>query len=330
MISVSRRSWRHAAPSLSGALLALSLVACGGGGGGGGDPTPPVDDGRIPDAPTAVLQPTQASAEALVDDANARTRDLRLAAGLTSVSPQAAGRAAPLSIAALFRPRAQATSDYSGTLCSSGSASIEIADAVLARFEADPNAELAVGDRIAVSASDCVVKAAVDLGDVALGSFGVGDTIDGGFVLTLQERSGSDVVFELVYTGFSYTPYGGSAYAPLDATLVFGTRGGAEVYTLDLPGTRFLAAPVVSETAGTVTIASGSLRGKVPAAAAAGYADYAYRGWVVDAARLVANSGSVTVTGAGGSSATIAATAGGFEVTVSVGGGTSNTFHVTR
>jgi hypothetical protein len=300
----------------------LALAGCGGGGGSSAtDPAPPPDAG-IPAAATVSLQSTPAAAEALVRDAEQRTRDLRLASGLTAGAVAGAGALSSPSSAAPRR-HALAVQDYTGPLCSSGSASLDIADALLARFTADPNATLQAGDAIGLTTNHCVVKAAVDLGSVALGDFGVGSTVDGSFVLTLEQRSGNDLLFSLAYTAFSYTPYGGTAFEALDATLQFGTVGGQAIYSLDIPGTRFLAAPVVSATGNSVVVASGSLRGLAPATAGSGYADYSYSGWNFDAGLLRASGGTVTVLGAAATRAQITATPTGYTVDMTAAGVTT-------
>lgn len=314
---------------LLGTLVAagtIALAACGGGGGGSGDTAPVAG---VPATATASFTPSQAAATALVRDAEQRTRDLRLASGLTAglaTGQSWTGERVPL--AAWAARRTQAVQDYSSVLCSAGSATLDVAQTILDRFAADPAASLDPGEGLSMTARRCVVKAAADLGAVALGSFGTGATIDGSFTLTLTTHSGNDLLWTLKYAGFTYTPYGGTAYAPLDATLVFGTVGGVDRYTLDMPDVRFLKAPTVSQLGNAVTVAAGSLRGALPASAGSGYADYAYAGWTLDAATLSATGGTVTVSGAAGATATVTASATGYTVRFGGGGLSTATYSV--
>jgi hypothetical protein len=313
--------------------VAALLSACGGGGGDSGSTAavPVVVDAGVPDAATALFSPGQAGADALVRDIEQRTRDLRLASGLTDgIKTGAAAPEGGVSLlAAVGRMRALAVTDYTSTLCSAGSASLDVADTLLARFDSNPNATLLQGDSIGLSASHCVVKAAVDLGTVALGDFGVGARIDGAFKLTLTKLSGADIVWTLDYSKFSYAPYGGTAFDALDAKLVFGTVGGKDSYALDIPATRFLTAPVVSSVGNTVTVASGQLRGKLVAASGTGYADYSFKGWVVDAISLKASAGTVTASGSAGAQAVVTAGATAYSVKLTVGG-VSSQYSVVR
>ena len=311
------------------ALLAFAavLAGCGGGGSGAsGDAPLPVADAGVPSTATAQFNITQAGAEALVHDVEQRTRDLRLASGLTSgLKTGAAAPQGPLrALASLQMKQALRVIDYAGDLCSSGSASLDIEQTLTDRFDKDANATLLQGDRIGLLAVNCVVKAAIDLGTVALGDFGVGATINGRFDLTLALRSGNDIRFNLAYSQFSYQPYGGTAFAPLDATLVFGTVGGLSVYTLDIPQLRFLAAPQVSQVGNTVTVGSGQLRGQLPAATGAGYADYSFKSWVVDTTSLRASAGTVSASGAGGARVDITAGNTAYSVNYTVGGALSH------
>ncbi len=291
-------------------------------------PAPP-GPSTVPNAPTATLLSTQASASALVQDALQRTRDLRLANGLTAgAQPTATGSGLDLSV--MTRKQSLAAIDYTSTLCTTGRATLNVPDAVLDRFTANPTtAQLQVGDTIGLASSNCVIKAAVGLGSVALGDFGVGDRTDGSFVLRLVKLQGSDVLFELTYTRFTYQPFGSQAFDALDAVVRFGTENLQEVYTLDLQDTRFLAPPRVTTSQNLVFVSAGLLRGRLPAASGLGFADYDYRSWTFDNGTLQANSGSVTVLGAAGTSARIVATATGYSVDITAGGST-RTFSVPR
>ncbi len=269
---------------------------------------------------------TQASADALVRDVLQRTRDLRLAIGLTSGAQTGSSNPGP-SLAVLTRRHALAVSDYTSTLCSAGQASVDIPDAVLNRFTANPTtAQLAVGDTVALVSKNCVVKAAVELGAVSLGDFGVGDTTSGRFELKLAKLAGSDVVFELTYTAFTYKPFGGLAFEPLDALARFGTDGGVAVYSLDIPGTRFLAAPAVTTAQNQVFVSLGRLRGQLPVASGSGFVDYEYRAWDFNSSTLHATVGTVGVTGTGtgttGTSARVIAGASSYSVEITAGGRT--------
>jgi hypothetical protein len=283
----------------------------------------------VPNAPTATLLSSQAAAAALVQDALQRTRDLRLANGLTAgAQPAATGNG--LELSQLLRKHSLAAIDYTSTLCSAGRATLNVPDAVLDRFTANPNtAQLQVGDTIGLSSVNCVVKAAVALGTVALGDFGVGDRTNGSFELKLLTLQGSDVVFELTYTNFSYQPFGGLAFDPLDALLRFGTVNAQSIYSLDLQDTRFLAAPRVTTSQNLVFVNSGLLRGRLPAASGLGFGDYDYRSWTFDNTTLQANSGIVTVQGTAGNQARIVASATGYSVEITSSSGT-RTFNVPR
>jgi hypothetical protein len=310
----------RALPRLGGVLCLLAaaaLAACGGGGAASADlAAPALVDAGVPAAASAQFVASQAAAEALVRDVEQRTRDLRLASGLTAGLKT--GAALPtggtLALAALGMKQAQTVSDYSGTLCSSGSASLDIDQGLLDRFASTPGATLAQGERIGLLASRCVVKDPGGVGNTPLGQFGVGATVDGRFDLTLSTRAGTDIVWTLVYSQFSYAPSAGVAFDPLDATLVFGTVGGQPRYTLDVPGLRFLAVPQVSQVGNTVTISSGQLRGQLASASGTGYADYSFRGWVFDLGTLRASLGSVSASGSNGATALVTASASAYTV----------------
>jgi hypothetical protein len=303
---------------LAALFAACSLVSgCGGGGGGAGTSEPIASTpAPVPSAPTAVIPSSQAVATALVTDALQRSRDMRLAKGLTSGLSTGAGGNGPTMVDVLTRNHILSVSNYSDTLCSSGQSTIEVADAVLARFQADPNAQMAVGDTITLTSTQCVVKAAVELGTIALGDFGVGSKVDGKFALQLVSRSGTDAVFTMTYTGFSYTPFGGMAFAPLDAVLRFGTENGINVYTLDIPNTRFTVAPVVATAGNAVTVSAGGLRGLAPAAVGSGYIDYSFAAWTFDSALAQGISGTVRITGAAATSAAITVVGSNYSVAI--------------
>lgn len=257
-----------------------------------------------------------------MQDALQRTRDLRLANGLTAGALSGA-TGSGLDAVTLMRKQRLAVIDYTATLCSTGQATLNIPDAVLDRFAANPStAQLQVGDTLGLSSTNCVVKAAVELGSVAVGDFGVGDRTNGSFELKLVRLQGSDAVFELTYTQFSYQPFGALAFDPLDAVLRFGTENALPVYTLDLQDTRFLAAPRVTTSENFVFVNSGLLRGRVPAASGNGFGDYDYSSWTFDSNTLQASSGSVAVAGAASTSARIVANSSGYSVEITAAGST--------
>jgi hypothetical protein len=322
---------REAPVTLAALFAACALLAgCGGGGGSAasepvaGTPAPSPSPAPMPNAPTAAITSSQAAAAALVTDTLQRSRDMRLASGLTSGVQTGASGTGPSMVDILTRSHILSVADYSSTLCSSGKSTIEVADAVLARFQADPNAQMAVGDTITLTSTQCVVKAAVELGTVALGDFGVGSKVDGKFALQMVSRSGSDAVFTMAYTGFSYTPFGGAAFAPLDAVLRFGTEAGVNVYSLDIPNTRFTATPKVSSAGNGVTVTAGSLRGLAPAAVGSGYIDYSFSVWTFDSVLAQGASGTVRVTGSGGTSAVITVVGNSYNVAITVGARTDS------
>jgi hypothetical protein len=314
---VSPRTLRAAALP---ALTAL-LVGCGGGGGSDGDAGD--DPTGIPEAPSAELQATTAVAEDLARVADQRTRDLRLAGGLTGSVQTGTGRQGPGF--ALGRARALAVRDYSGEMCGSGSATLDVPDAVLQRFQDDPNAQMQAGDSIRITTSQCVIKAPLSLGDVSAGSFGVGSTIDGNFALTLDQRSGADYLFSLTYENFSFAPPGGMAFDPLTARLRVGVAAGERIYTLDLADARVLQAPVLSNVGNQVLVQSGRLMAPV----SGGHARFDFESWDFDVGTLRARSGRVLVAGAGGTQATIDAAEGAYSVRITAGGA-SQSFTVAR
>ncbi len=338
--------------------ILFTLAACGGGGGDGAGsvggpvsgpapspapapvpspgpspppvPTPapsPPSPSAVPQAPTATLLATQNSAAALVQDALQRSRDLRLANGLTA-GAQAGATGNGLGVSSLSRMRRLAAIDYTSSLCSTGRATLTIPDAVLDRFTANPTtAQMQPGDTIGLNSVNCIVKASVGLGAIEIGSFGVGDRTDGSFEFKLLQLQSNDALFQLTYSSFIYQPFGGPAFDPLDAVLRFGTENALPVYTLEIADTRFLAAPQVSTSQNLVFIALGSLRGRVPAAAGAGFADYSYSNWSFDSNAVQARSGSVNVTGASATSARITAGSTGYVVQLT-SGGVSQTFSI--
>jgi hypothetical protein len=323
----SLRPARLAAALLT--LTAAGLTACGGGGGGGdaGAAAVPVVDAGMPAQANARLNQSAAGATALVREVEQRTRDLQLAGGLagatTPVVPAGVSSLPTIGLRSLprsGRKTALAVVPITSELCSSGTASIDVPDALLARFD-NPNATLLTGDRLSFTTSACVVKAAVELGtDLALGNFGVGATISGTFVLEVVQRSGTDQVLKLTYTGFEWKPVDGVAFPALDAVITVGTQGGAAVFSLDLPGRRFLDTPAVSNLNGAITVTRGSLRSAVPATAGSGYADIAYTGWRYQTATGHADAGSASLQGADGVRAVVTAVSGGYSVQITSGG----------
>jgi len=320
---------RRQPPRLAGAVLAAVtlMTACGGGGGGGVESAPP--DTGVPAQATAVITSSAAAATALVRDAEQRTRDLQLASGLAGATTPTSTPAAALPGVTTQRLQGSgmkqiaAVQNIASDLCSSGSASVDVADALFNRFAADPNARLMTGDRLAFSATACVVKAAVELGaDVALGNFGVGATISGNFVLDAELLDANNQVLKLTYTGFRWQPLGEAAFDALDAVIRFGTQAGAPVFSLDLPGRKFLEVPLVVAQGGRITVSQGSLRAAVPATSGTGYGDYAYAGWRYATATGRADAGTVTVRGAGTTLARITASPGGYSVDITANGST--------
>ena len=322
--------FRHSVLPLAAAAL-LALPGCGGGGGDASTttPTPVPPSTTAPDAATALFTLSSTAATALVRDAEQRTRDLQLASGLAGATTPTGTAGLPLPTAAALRLRpagtkqALAVENLSADLCSAGTASVDVPDALLARFTANAQATLQAGDRLTFSAADCIVQAAVELGpDVALGNFGVGARISGQFVLDVERLDTASQLLRLSYTGFSWQPAGEAAFDALDAVIRFGTEGGLDVFALDLPGRKFLQTPVVISQDGVITVASGSLRTALPSAAGSGWGDYSFSGWRYTAASGRAAAGSVTVRGAGDALAEITAAADGYSVRFTTAAGT--------
>jgi hypothetical protein len=333
----------HPVSPLTAAVLALTLLlaACGGGGGAATDATVtpvtpvvpvPVDLSVMPEAANAVIISSQEAANALVRDAEQRTRDLQLASGLAGATTPGATPAAALPGVALRAQagtkQALALRDITGDLCSQGTASVDLADALLSRFVADANAQLQAGDELSFKASNCVVKAALELGsDVALGNFGVGAIVTGSFVLNVEQSDATQQLLRLTYTDFRWQPVGEAAFDPLSAVIRFGVQNGVDVFALDLPGRRFLTAPLVVAQNGLITVSQGSLRTALPAAAGSLYGDYTYADWRYVSTTGHANAGSVTVQGAGVQRAVITASTSGYVVTITTAAG-SQTYTV--
>lgn len=346
-----QRPHHRVSPSAAAVLtLSLLLAACGGGGGSATDvdakpvepvtpvtpvtpvdPAPvdptPVDPSVMPEAANAVITSSPAAATALVRDAEQRTRDLQLAGGLAGATTPSATPAAALpgvaQRAQAGTKQALALRDITSDLCSQGSASVDVADALLNRFVADPNATLLAGDQLNFLATHCVVKAAVELGsDVVLGNFGVGATVSGRFVLDVELADATQQLLRLTYTDFSWQPVGETAFDPLSAVIRFGVQNGVDVFSLDLPGRRFLTAPLVVVQNGLVTVSQGSLRTTLPSAAGSLYGDYAYTDWRYVSSTGHATAGTVTVQGTGVQRAVITASTSGYAVTITTAAGT--------
>lgn len=318
-------------------MTALGLTACGGGGGdSAADITPaPIPDNGMPAQANARINQSANAATALAREVEQRTRDLQLASGLAGatapVVPAGLGALPKISLRQLPRldgPSTQGTGQkgalsvtpITSELCSSGTASIDVPDALLARFE-NPNATLQAGDKITFVTNACVVKAAVELGtDLALGTFGIGATISGTFAMEVVQRNTDGQLLKLTYTGFQWKPVDSAAFAPLDAVITAGTQNGAPVFALELPGRRFLSTPSVTSVTGTITVHGGALRSALPSAAGSGYADFTYANWRYGTALGRAETGSVTVQGADGAIAVVTAVNGGYSVAVTVAG----------
>jgi hypothetical protein len=285
----------------------------------------------VPDQATAQLLSSSAAATALVRQVEQHTRAMQLANGLGMAAvPSTPAATAPGQARTLRLPRlpragmahALAVQNLSSDMCSSGSITLDVDDALINRFANDTTntATLLAGDTLAFQAGQCVVKAPLDLGEVALGDFGVGATVNGRFVLQVLQYSGSDLLLQLRYSGFSWQPFGQAAYAPLDAVIRFGNQGGQAVYSLQIDELRFLDAPVVAAQGDAVSVVSGALRGAVPASAGTGYADYSYAGWRYAVSTGRASAGQVTVLGANGAGATVAAGTVGYSVSITAQG----------
>jgi hypothetical protein len=288
----------------------------------------------MPTQANARLTQSAAAATALVREVEQRTRDLQLASGLAGstapVVPAGVSGLPTISLRSLPRSgqkTALAVVAITSELCSSGTASIDVPDALLARFD-NPNATLLTGDKLSFTTNACVVKAAVELGtDLALGNFGVGATISGTFAMEVVQRNGADQVLKLTYSGFEWKPVDSVAFPALDAVITVGTQGGAAVFSLDLPGRRFLDTPAVSSLNGAITVTRGSVRSALPAGAGSGYADIAYAGWRYQTVRGHADAGSVTVQGADGMRAVVSVVSGGYSVQLT-NAGVSQTYSV--
>lgn len=320
-------------PALLSTLALLALSACGGGGGGDDStPTPeptPQPPAGMPDSATAQFVATADAAAALARDVEQRTRDLQLGSGLAQATapqtPSAIGAPARVQLRALpaGMKHALALQDISAELCSQGTASVDVADELLQRFNNNPAATLRTGDSLGFSASNCVVRGAVELGnDVALGNFGVGDTVSGSFRLLVEARDNSQELLRLSYTAFRWQPAGQPAYDPLDAVVRFGEQAGQPVFSLDLAGRRFLDSPSVVAQADGSRIASGRLRSALPAAAGSGYGDYQFSSWRYSPASSRGTAGTVLVLGSGGQQATVAPTGNGYLVQITTASGT--------
>lgn len=314
---------------LLSALAVLTLSACGGGGGDDGSSEPQTPAAGIPDSATAQFITGADAATALVRDAEQRTRDLQLASGLSNAAtpqaPATVGRPGAVALRALpaGMKQALAVQDLSADLCTQGTANVDVADTLLQRFAADPSATLRTGDSMGFSANACVVRGAVELGDdVALGNFGVGDTVSGSFRLDVEMRDATQQLLRLTYTGFRWQPAGQAAYDALDAVVRFGEQAGQQVFSLEMAGRRFLDNPqVLAQTDGS-RIASGTLRSALPAAAGSGYADYRFSAWRYTPGTSRATAGTVVVLGSNGQQATITPDAAGYQVQLTTAAGT--------
>ena len=319
----------HIFRSLLSTLSLLALSACGGGGGGSSDPEPETPPLGIPDRATAQFTLSADAATALAHDVEQRTRDLQLGSGLANAtspqSPTAVDRPTAVALRALptGMKRALAAQDLSADLCSQGTAGVDVADALLQRFIDQPAATLRTGDSLGFTASACVVRGAVELGDdVALGNFGVGDTVSGSFRLDVEARDSTQELLRLTYTAFRWQPAGQAAYDPLDAVVRFGVQGGQPVFALDLSGRRFLSAPQVLAQADGSRIASGTLRSALPPAAGNGYGDYQFSAWRYTPGNNRAVAGTVVVLGNAGQQAPVSPTPAGYQVQITTAAGT--------
>ena len=142
---MTRTALTFRSPVLTCALVVLAtagLTACGGGGSGGDSAPGPVIDTGMPTQANARLTQSAAAATALVREVEQRTRDLQLASGLAGstapVVPAGVSSLPTISLRSLPRSghkTALAVVAITSELCSSGTASIDVPDALLARFD---------------------------------------------------------------------------------------------------------------------------------------------------------------------------------------------------
>lgn len=315
--------------SLATSALALSLAACGGGGGGDDESTAiqaPAFATAVPSQVTMTLTADQATADALalaVDDTVDEMSALDPLSGPSSGTLSAAvdGGALQAASARSGRTQAQDVSENASDLCSGGSLWVTASDALykrLERWNGSGQPPLQGGDRMSLAAGNCFYYAGALFPGMPAGA-----RLDGRATITLASYSGQPFAYSgwIVYDGFTVTQ-GSDSYGPLTARIeIAGNASGGGLIAVDLPHARFTR-PNVSLVSATdsITVHAGTVA-RV-AVGGSGYVDLAFNEWHFGLTSRVADAGTVTVAGAGGTTATVTPIGGDDDYRVVINGAT--------
>lgn len=272
---------------LSAVALSVSLLsACGGGGGDGGASVPaPIVTAAPPvvGTPTAVLTASQQTAINLSAAVNA---------GASAIGIVDAFGALPLGVL-LSPPTALTTSTT--IACTGGGSAAEIENSANASSST-------VGDSGSVVFSNCVEAGRTFNGSVA---FNV--------IRFIDDRN--------LATTFSVSNFtvrqGTVTSAPSSFTGQIDITGGLVAYSYDVNGSSVIGTAAMTRNGSTVSIANGTSRVNF---AAGGFVEARYSNWVFDSATGLPNSGSATVIGAPGNSASVSVQIDGYHWLITTSG----------
>jgi hypothetical protein len=260
------------------------LVACGGGS-DGGDVSPPPTSGT----PTAAFTASEQTASDLAADAVAGAQSM-FKTGLAQGAPLGGLLGAPTGV----------SDSYTGDCSVSGSIhySYNLANP-------NPNGNPVAGDTYTLTLNNCEETA----GEVENG------TIKITFTRFVSE---ADTAFTVQLTNYSITT-NGVTEGPYTLSASFDVSNGVYSYAFNVDGATVVGMPVMHTSGTQVTIESGVIRKNY----GSGWVEWSYDYFVYDSATQRPISGTVTVTGSGGNSAVLRATANGYIVDITVNGATT-------
>lgn len=300
---------------LSVLVASVGIAGCGGGGSDTAPAPSPVADSPTPSAPppaptppapaptpaptpstpppttgspTTTLTASQSSAQSLADSARANADALVQAGTLNGVP-----------IGVLVSPPNALTSSSTQPCTAGGTFTYTF------NF-ASNTGTLSSGDTYSASYNNC--------------SFSTGSVISGSInVVYSRWVSATDYAFDITATGYTVTS-GSFSYGPYSYSAHYDNTGGQFSYSYTVNGSTVIGQPVVAVTGTSATISSGTIRTNY----GGGWVEVSISNWHYDTATGRPTSGTMTVTAANGTTATITVTNTGYTVQITVNGVTSS------
>ena len=282
---------RYSSTWIFGALLALS--ACGGGGSGGGGgpasiPAPPATG-----TPTGIISNTQTAANDLTKTSMTGINAVLNASKLNGV---------PIGLLGGFSGSSAKTT-AAGVITSSNSVACGTSGTMSFTYTLNTTTGISAGDSATIVFTNC--------------SFVSDYTINGTVIITFTRYvSPTDLAFAITTINLSSTS-GGITSGPFNYTGSYDVNNNTIVSAYHINGITVVGQPVVTDDGTYTTIVSGLVHIDY---GTSGWVEVAYNNWKIANATGKPVSGMITITAANGDSAVITASAGNYQVDITING----------